>query len=114
MLWQQLRGGRLLGVKFKRQVPFAGYVADFSCAAARLIVEIDGPAHDDAAARRKDAARNAWFQNAEIDVLRFKDEEVLMGTDRVVKRIEAAVRTRRAPSPGMLRTPPSPCSGEGK
>jgi very-short-patch-repair endonuclease len=45
LLWQALRGGRVLGVKFKRQVPFGVYTADFSCAAARIIVEIDGPSH---------------------------------------------------------------------
>jgi very-short-patch-repair endonuclease len=87
LLWQQLRDGRLGGVKFKRQVPFGAYTADFSCASARLIVE--------------------------IDVLRFTDEEVLMDTDRVVRRIADAARTRRAPSPGLLRRPPSPSRGEG-
>jgi very-short-patch-repair endonuclease len=29
LLWQQLRGGRLDGCKFRRQVPLAGYVVDF-------------------------------------------------------------------------------------
>ncbi len=39
MLWQVLRAGRLDGHKFKRQVPFGPYVADFSFARAPLIVE---------------------------------------------------------------------------
>lgn len=42
MLWQALRGGRLEGLKFKRQVPIEGYIVDFACFEARLIVEVDG------------------------------------------------------------------------
>ncbi|TIP33012.1 MAG: DUF559 domain-containing protein, partial [Mesorhizobium sp.] len=44
-LWQELRGRRLDNIKFKRQVPMGRYVADFVCAEARLIVEIDGSQH---------------------------------------------------------------------
>jgi very-short-patch-repair endonuclease len=45
VLWQQLRGRRLLGFKFRRQVPLGGYVVDFLCLDAKLIVEIDGRQH---------------------------------------------------------------------
>jgi very-short-patch-repair endonuclease len=43
LLWRELRGKR---PKIRRQFPVAGYVADFACAEARLIVEVDGFAHD--------------------------------------------------------------------
>ena len=111
LLWQSLRGGRLDGVKFKQQVPIGAYVEDFSCASARLIVEVDGPAHAKKASR--DTERDRWFDERGYEVLRFSDEEVLMSTHRVVKRIGDSVRARRAPSPGLLRRPPSPSWGEG-
>jgi very-short-patch-repair endonuclease len=44
-LWHELRARRLDGWKFRRQVPIEGYVADFVCFEARLIVEMDGPLH---------------------------------------------------------------------
>ena len=37
-LWERLRGSRLRGAKFKRQVPIARYVVDFCCHAAKLVV----------------------------------------------------------------------------
>jgi very-short-patch-repair endonuclease len=107
-LWSCLRAGRITGVKFKRQVPYRAYVADFSCSAARVIVEVDGPAHFPNASKEKDVARDAWFKKAGFMVLRFTDEEVMMATDTVVRTIESAVRGRIAPSPDLLRRPPSP------
>jgi very-short-patch-repair endonuclease len=42
LLWQTLRGSKLEGLKFKRQVPLDGYILDFVCFEAKLIVEVDG------------------------------------------------------------------------
>jgi very-short-patch-repair endonuclease len=42
VLWQALRNKQLGGLKFKRQVPLDGYILDFVCFEARLIVEVDG------------------------------------------------------------------------
>jgi very-short-patch-repair endonuclease len=36
VLWPLLRDRRLEGLKFRRQVPLAGYVVDFACFSARL------------------------------------------------------------------------------
>ena len=44
-LWQELRGRRLDGIKVRRQVPFDPYVADFLCADAMLVIEVDGSQH---------------------------------------------------------------------
>ncbi|WP_224549838.1 endonuclease domain-containing protein [Mesorhizobium sp. CA16] len=41
-LWHELRGRRLDNIKFRRQVPIGRFVADFLCAEAKLVVEIDG------------------------------------------------------------------------
>ena len=42
-LWKLLRGRRLEGFKFRRQVPIGPYVVDFLCLRHRLVVEADGP-----------------------------------------------------------------------
>jgi very-short-patch-repair endonuclease len=45
LLWNGLRGGRLEGLRFRRQHPFGPYILDFYCEQAKLAVEVDGMAH---------------------------------------------------------------------
>ncbi|MCP1642776.1 very-short-patch-repair endonuclease [Pseudomonas citronellolis] len=42
LLWSRLRDRRLLGWKFRRQVPLGPYVVDFYCHERQLVVELDG------------------------------------------------------------------------
>jgi very-short-patch-repair endonuclease len=44
-IWQILRAGRLMGYKFKRQVPITDFIVDFVCFEQKLVVEIDGGQH---------------------------------------------------------------------
>ena len=55
ILWKHLRARRLAGHKFKRQVPLGPFVADFLCADAKLVIEIDGRDHDQRGARDRSA-----------------------------------------------------------
>jgi very-short-patch-repair endonuclease len=43
ILWRELRR---LSVRIRKQVPADPYVLDFYCAKARLVIEVDGEAHD--------------------------------------------------------------------
>lgn len=61
ILWRGLRD-RGIGAKFRRQVPIGCYVADFVCIAARMIVELDGPPHDEPEQHRHDMHRDAWLR----------------------------------------------------
>jgi very-short-patch-repair endonuclease len=45
ILWERLRDRRLAGIKFRRQHSIGAYNVDFYCAAARLIIEVDGGNH---------------------------------------------------------------------
>ena len=44
-LWQALRANRLGGLHFRRQQIIDGFIADFYCHAAGLVVELDGSVH---------------------------------------------------------------------
>jgi len=44
-LWQEVRA-RKLGVRFRRQQIIAGFIVDFYCHQAALVVEVDGDIHD--------------------------------------------------------------------
>jgi len=67
MLWQRVRRGQL-GVRFRRQHPFAPFILDFYAPSVKLAVEIDGSLHD----ARRDAARDAELARSGVRVLRVK------------------------------------------
>jgi very-short-patch-repair endonuclease len=73
VLWLMLRND-LMGLHFRRQHPVGPYILDFYCAAAKLCIEIDGPAHDGEEAR--DKRRTAFLAGEGITVLRFSVEDV--------------------------------------
>ena len=84
VLWQALRRKQLGGLKFKRQVPLDGYILDFVCFEAKLIVEVDGSQHAESA---RDQARDRHFEAAGFRVLRFWNDDVLTGLDGVCRVI---------------------------
>ena len=73
LLWQALRNKQLEGLKFKRQVPLDGYILDFVCFEARLIVEVDGGQHSES---RRDAARDRHFETQGFRTIRFWNDEI--------------------------------------
>jgi very-short-patch-repair endonuclease len=96
-LWRLLRAHQMHGARFRRQVPFGRYVADFVCHEARLIVEIDGGQHDPSLPA--EAHRTAFLQSQGYCVLRFWNNEVLENLEGVYSTIAAALAS--APSPSM-------------
>ena len=89
-LWEAVRGRRLNGLKFRRQVPIAGYIVDFACYRPPLVVELDGGQHASAPAR--DAARDAALAAAGYTVLRFWNTEVAENLEGVCARIAAVAQ----------------------
>jgi very-short-patch-repair endonuclease len=87
LLWRYLKAHHVDGLGFRRQVPMHGYIADFACHKARLIVELDGETHDFAARWRSDLARDAWFESRGYKVLRFSNEQVLRNLMGVIEAI---------------------------
>jgi very-short-patch-repair endonuclease len=74
-IWAALRDRRLGGWKWRRQVPVGPYVADFLCAAGKLVVELDGSQHDVQASY--DARRTAYLATRGLTVLRFDNRDAL-------------------------------------
>ena len=84
-LWHHLRGRQLRGYKFRRQYPIAGYIADFVCVEARIVIELDGGQHIEAAAY--DAERTRKMAVNDYRVLRFWNDELLLKTQAVLEEI---------------------------
>ncbi|HEY0504503.1 MAG TPA: DUF559 domain-containing protein [Lysobacter sp.] len=84
-LWRHLKGRQLAGHKFRRQFPIAGYVADFACVEAKLVVELDGGQHLDATAY--DERRSCRMETNGYRVVRFWNDDVLSRTELVLEEI---------------------------
>src|SRR5690606_34253297 len=96
-LWQRLRGKQIHGFKFRRQHPVDRFIVDFYCSQARLVVEVDGPIHEQQ--QEYDELRQAFIESLGLRVLRFTNDEVLGDIESVLARIEEALQS---PPPGPL------------
>lgn len=74
ILWRELRNRRFGTVKFRRQQPLDWYIADFFCASARLVIELDGDTH--MGQEERDAQRTVYIESHDIRVIRFWNFEV--------------------------------------
>ena len=84
-LWRALRGKQLQGFRFRRQMPIGGFIADFVCPQARLIVEVDGGQH--AGQREYDAVRALKLEALGYRVLRYWNDDVLLRLESVADDI---------------------------
>ena len=91
VLWRCLRGRRLRGAKFRRQVPIYGAVVDFYCAEQRLIVEADGGGHFEPGKWEEDRGRDEKMRLLGVRVLRFSNDQVLFELEGVLQVIWDAV-----------------------
>jgi very-short-patch-repair endonuclease len=87
-LWNLLRKKQVQGLKFRRQVPLGPYIVDFMCFRHRLIIEADGPFHDD------DTARDRWLTAQGFRILRFPNDTIVQDKNAV---LAAILRTIEAP-----------------
>jgi very-short-patch-repair endonuclease len=106
-LWSALRSRQLGGWKFRRQHVIVGYIVDFYCAELCLIVEVDGPVHDQL--RPDDEAREAHLRRAGAEIVRFSNEAVLYALHDVLavlaRRCAHRAATRRTSSSPPRRIP---------
>ncbi len=91
LLWQQLRGRRFQGFKFRRQRALGPYILDFICLEAGLVIEIDGGQHSEQQAY--DGQRTALIESQGLTVIRFWNHEVMNQTPAVLEKIWQALQT---------------------
>ncbi|NMM99629.1 endonuclease [Bifidobacterium sp. DSM 109958] len=79
---------------FRRQKPIGGYIVDFSCEQAKLVIELDGGGHYHADQHERDVARDADLTALGMLVLRFSNRDVDRNFEGVCAVIDAAVEQR--------------------
>ena len=67
-LWLRLKG-KPDGLHFRRQHPIGPYIADFYCAAARLVIEIDGQVHGTENVAGRDERRTVYLEAQNFDYI---------------------------------------------
>ncbi|MGA9582342.1 MAG: endonuclease domain-containing protein [Allosphingosinicella sp.] len=90
-LWQVLRT-RPGGFKFRRQHPLDRCTGDFYCAAAKLVVEVDGISHEMGDNAARDLRRDAWLREEGLSIIRFNADDVMKDVESVVTAILLAAR----------------------
>jgi len=89
-LWAALRRNQLLGLHFRRQQIIDGFIVDFYCHAAGLVIEVDGPSH--AEQPEYDAERDHILAARNLRVLRLTNDEVLGSLPIAIQRIIDAIQ----------------------
>jgi len=93
-VWACLKGRQLDGWKFRRQHPIGPYFVDFYCPAARLIVEVNGPAHDDGSQWEHDVRRQVWLESLGYRVVRVNVSDIDDDLTEVAGRVYAELLER--------------------
>jgi very-short-patch-repair endonuclease len=91
ILWERLRKRQLLDTRFRRQVSIGNYITDFFTFDVCLAVEVDGKNHDNKLVKEYDNERNSVIENQDITIIRFKNEEVINHTDKVIEKIKQII-----------------------
>jgi very-short-patch-repair endonuclease len=81
-----LKSRKLKGYQFFRQRPILNYIADFFCKELKLVIELDGATHF--GKKTEDILRQHDIEDHGYNVIRFKDEEVLLDLNGVRESLE--------------------------
>ena len=88
ILWQELRANKM-GVHFRRQQVIEGFIVDFYCHKAALVIEMDGDIHD--LQQEEDARREKVLKDMGLEIVRFRNEEVMKNLSAVVGKIRRCI-----------------------
>ncbi len=87
ILWSRLRRGGANRLHFRKQHPIGPYVADFACAQAHLVIEVDGDTHSTETELEHDRKRELYLKLHGWHVFRVTNEDVYKRLDSVVEGI---------------------------
>ena len=85
ILWQALRGRQ--GLRFRRQQIIDGFIVDFYCHAAGVVIEVDGGIHQQQQQAEYDSARDAALAQRGLRILRVTNDDVTTHLPATLARI---------------------------
>ena len=87
-------------VRFQRQKAIGNYIADFYCAKARLVIELDGGGHYTPEQAEKDRLRTKGLESMSLTVVRICNLDIDRNFRGVCEYIDLTVKNL---SPSQLR-----------
>ncbi len=82
-------------VRFQRQKTIGNFIADFYCAKAKLVIELDGNPHFEEEQKQKDILRTKELEAYGLKILRFRNSDVEKHFDKVCQTIDQIVIERK-------------------
>ena len=83
---------RYYPVRFQRQKAIGNYIADFYCAKARLVIELDGGGHYTVELARKDEMRTKDLESMNLTVVRICNLDIDRNFSGVFEYIDLTVK----------------------
>ena len=93
-------------VRFQRQKAIGNYIADFYCAKARLVLELDGGGHYTAEQANKDDLRTKAFESMNLKVVRVCNLDIDRNFNGICEHIHLVVQ-QSLPQSASLTAPSS-------
>ena len=87
--WNVPRSNGKRRVHFRRRQVIQGFIVDFYCHGAGLVVEVDGDVHD--LQKEEDTRREKVLSELGLRVVRFGNDEVMKGLSMVVGKIKETI-----------------------
>lgn len=81
-------------IRFQRQKTISGFIVDFYCHQARLVIELDGSQHYETPGITYDAERSAYLEGLGLKVLRFSNRDVDRNFREVCTQIDFIIQKR--------------------
>ena len=97
---------RTYPVRFQRQKAIGDYIADFYCAKAGLVIELDGSGHYAYSKEVKDEMRTVELERMGLRVIRFTNLEIAKSFKGVCEYIDLVVN-KSLPQSASLTAPSS-------
>ncbi len=88
ILWEELKGKKMLGLRFRPQHPIDIFIVDFYCHPIKLVIEIDGGYHQSTEQAEYDIGREGELEYWGIKIMRFTNEEIANQLSNVTGEIE--------------------------
>ena len=96
LLWNQLKGGQMNGLRFIRQKPIGDFIVDFYCKEVGLVIELDGLSHQYNEVMDMDERKQSYLESIGLKVIRFEDEDVIRDMPNVMRVIEHTALSLKA------------------
>ncbi len=83
--WEMVRDRRFFGLKFRQQHQMGLYIVDFYCTERKLVIELDGPVHDEPRQHIYDNTRDEYLHSLGCTIFRIQNDFVLSAPEQVFR-----------------------------